>query len=148
MALACVAAGLARTRRWSRTPAVLTQLFVGIVGIYLVQGHRYDWGVPGMALAAAGFAAAARPAQPARAGRRSGRRADRRRDPDGPPLGRRLVVGGQALTELGERPGQQPGHVHLRDAELAGDLRLGHVPEEPQQQDPLLPRRAAVPAMA
>jgi hypothetical protein len=56
-ALAGVAAGLARTRRWSRTPAILTQLFVGIVGIYLVQGHRYDWGVPGIALAVVGFAA-------------------------------------------------------------------------------------------
>jgi hypothetical protein len=56
-ALAGVAAGLARTRRWSRTPAILTQLFVGIVGIYLVQGHRYDWGVPGITLAVVGFAA-------------------------------------------------------------------------------------------
>ena len=57
VALAGVAAGLARTRRWSRTPAMLTQLFVGIVGIYLVQGDRYDWGVPGIALAVVGFAA-------------------------------------------------------------------------------------------
>ncbi len=57
VALAGVAAGLAGARRWSRTPAILTQLFVGIVGIYLVQGHRYDWGVPGIALAVIGFAA-------------------------------------------------------------------------------------------
>jgi len=56
-ALAWVAAGLARGRRWSRTPAMLTQLFVGIVGIYLVQGDRYDWGVPCLVLAVAGFAA-------------------------------------------------------------------------------------------
>ncbi len=56
-ALAWVAAGLARGRRWSRTPALLTQLFVGIVGIYLVQGDRYDWGVPCLVLAVAGFAA-------------------------------------------------------------------------------------------
>ena len=56
-ALAWVAAGLARSRRWSRTPALLTQLFVGIVGIYLVQGDRYDWGVPCLVLAVAGFAA-------------------------------------------------------------------------------------------
>ncbi len=53
--LGFVAAGLARARRWSRTPALLTQLFTGIVGIYLVQGHRYDWGVLAVALAAAGF---------------------------------------------------------------------------------------------
>ena len=45
-ALAWVALGLAGARRWSRTPAALTQLFVGIVGIYLVQGHQYAWGVP------------------------------------------------------------------------------------------------------
>src|SRR5262245_52826 len=56
-ALALVARGLARARRWSRTPALLTQLFFGIVGIYLLQGHRLDWGVPVVVLAAAGFAA-------------------------------------------------------------------------------------------
>jgi hypothetical protein len=53
--LGYVAAGLARARRWSRTPALLTQLFTGIVSIYLVQGQRYQWGVPGLVLAAAGF---------------------------------------------------------------------------------------------
>jgi hypothetical protein len=56
-ALAWVALGLARARRWSRTPALLTQLFVGIVGIYLLQGHRLDWGVASVVLAALGFAA-------------------------------------------------------------------------------------------
>jgi hypothetical protein len=55
IALAWVAAGLAGARAWSRTPALLTQLFVGIVSIYLVQGTRYGWGIPGLALAAAGF---------------------------------------------------------------------------------------------
>jgi hypothetical protein len=54
-ALAWVAVGLSQGRRWSRTPAALTQLFVGIVGIYLVQGHRYAWGIPSLVLAAAGF---------------------------------------------------------------------------------------------
>ena len=53
--LAWIAVGLARARRWARTPALLTQLFVGIVGIYLVQGGRYAWGVPCLVLAAAGF---------------------------------------------------------------------------------------------
>src|SRR5215468_6927851 len=52
--LALVAVGLARARRWSRTPALLTQLFVGI---YLLQGHRFDWGVPMVVLSAAGFTA-------------------------------------------------------------------------------------------
>ena len=56
-ALALVARGLARARRWSRTPALLTQLFFGIVGIYLLQGHRFDWGVPVVVLTVAGFAA-------------------------------------------------------------------------------------------
>jgi Flp pilus assembly secretin CpaC len=60
-ALALVAAGLARARRWSRTPALLTQLFFGIVGIYLLQGHRLDWGVALVVLAAAGFAAVLAP---------------------------------------------------------------------------------------
>jgi hypothetical protein len=54
-ALGLVAAGVARARRWSRTPALLTQLFTGIVGIYLVQGQRYSWGIPALLLAAAGF---------------------------------------------------------------------------------------------
>jgi hypothetical protein len=60
--LAWVAVGLAKVRRWSRTPALLTQLFLGIVGIYLVQGHRYSWGVPSLVLAAAGLAALLVPA--------------------------------------------------------------------------------------
>jgi hypothetical protein len=55
-ALAWIARGLAQGRRWSRTPALLTQLFVGIVGIYLLQGHRLDWGILSVVLAALGFA--------------------------------------------------------------------------------------------
>ena len=43
-------------RRWSRTPALLTQLFTGIVGIYLVQGAALLAGAcPAIALAVAGF---------------------------------------------------------------------------------------------
>jgi peptidoglycan/LPS O-acetylase OafA/YrhL len=53
--LGYVAFGLAKTRRWSRTPALLTQFFTGIVGIYLVQGQRYQWGVPALVLCLAGF---------------------------------------------------------------------------------------------
>lgn len=78
-ALAVVAAGLARASRWSRTPALLTQLFVGIVGVYLVQSHRLAWGIPSLALAAVGFAVLLAPAslraltgdQPAPPGSRS-----------------------------------------------------------------------------
>ncbi len=54
--LAWIALGLARSRRWSRTPALLTQLFVGIVGIYLLQARRLDWGIASVVLAVAGFA--------------------------------------------------------------------------------------------
>lgn len=43
-ALAWVAVGLARAARWSWTPAMLIQLFTLIIGIYLLQSHRYDWG--------------------------------------------------------------------------------------------------------
>jgi hypothetical protein len=62
VALGLVAAGLARARRWSRTPALLTQLFTGIVGVYLVQGHRYSWGIPALLLGATAFVALLLPA--------------------------------------------------------------------------------------
>jgi len=62
IALAFVARGLSRVRHWSRTPALLTQLFTGIVGIYLVQGGRYAWGVGALVLAVAGFALLLAPA--------------------------------------------------------------------------------------
>jgi hypothetical protein len=55
--LGLVANGLRRPRRWTRTPALLTQLFTGIVGIYLLQGGRYDWGVAAVVLSLAGFVA-------------------------------------------------------------------------------------------
>ncbi len=60
--LGLVALGLRGVRRWSRTPAVLTQLFVAIVAIYLLQAHRYDWGIPAILLGAGGFAALLAPA--------------------------------------------------------------------------------------
>ena len=81
-ALAWVAVGLSRGRRWSRTPAALTQLFVGIVGIYLVQGHRYAWGIPSLVLAAAGFALLLTPAS-LRA--LAGKPADGGPEPQAPP---------------------------------------------------------------
>jgi hypothetical protein len=55
--MAFVARGLYRGRRWSRTPAVLTQLFVAVIAIALLQSHRYyDWGIPLILLAVAGLA--------------------------------------------------------------------------------------------
>jgi hypothetical protein len=55
--LALIAAGLARVRPWSRTPAVLTQVLTGVIAVYLLQAHRFDWGVPALLLALAGLAA-------------------------------------------------------------------------------------------
>ena len=56
LALGLVARGIRAGRRWTRTPALLTQLFTGIIAIYLLQAPRYDWGVPAAALAIAGLA--------------------------------------------------------------------------------------------
>ena len=60
--LAFVAYGLRRGKRWSRTPAMLTQLFTGIVAIYLIQAPRLDWGIPAIVLAVAGLGALLAPA--------------------------------------------------------------------------------------
>ena len=62
VALVLVARGVQRGRRWARTPAMLTQLFTGIVAIYLLQAGRYDWGIPAILLAIAGFASLLAPA--------------------------------------------------------------------------------------
>ena len=55
VALGAVAAGLYVSRLWARTPALLTQVFTGIVGIYLAQAHRYGWAIPVLVLAVAGL---------------------------------------------------------------------------------------------
>jgi len=60
--LAAIAVGLARARPWSRIPAVMTQLFVVIAGITLLDGHRPEWGVPALAAAAACLAGLLTPA--------------------------------------------------------------------------------------
>ncbi len=49
--LAAIAVGLARAKPWSRTPTVMTQLFVVIAGFTLLDGRRPEWGVPALALA-------------------------------------------------------------------------------------------------
>ena len=72
--LAYVARGVQSGRRWSRTPAMLTQLFTGIVAIYLIQAPRLDWGIPAAVLAVTGFGALLAPASlrvltPGRAGK-------------------------------------------------------------------------------
>jgi hypothetical protein len=60
--LAAIAVGLATARPWSRTPAVMAQLFVIIAGITLLDGRRPEWGVPAVALAAACLAGLLTPA--------------------------------------------------------------------------------------
>ncbi|HEY2314874.1 MAG TPA: hypothetical protein VGH96_14765 [Streptosporangiaceae bacterium] len=62
IALAFVARALRAGRRWSRTPAMLTQVFTGIVAIYVIQSGRLDWGIPVIVLAIAGLAALLTPA--------------------------------------------------------------------------------------
>jgi hypothetical protein len=59
---AVFAAGLAKARPWTRTPVVMTQLAIGAAGIYLLDGHRLDWGVPALLLAACSLAALFTPA--------------------------------------------------------------------------------------
>ena len=54
--LAAIAAGIARGRPWSRTPAVMTQVFAVIIGIVLIQAHRLGWGLPALLFAVAGLA--------------------------------------------------------------------------------------------
>jgi hypothetical protein len=51
-AFAIFAVGLVRAKPWTRTPVVMVQLFVIIAGITLLDGHRPEWGVPALVLAA------------------------------------------------------------------------------------------------
>ena len=50
-ALAYIAAALAKAEPWSRIPVAMTQLFVVIGGVTLLDGHRPEWGVPALVLA-------------------------------------------------------------------------------------------------
>ena len=59
---AVFAVGLAKARPWTRTPVVMTQVFVGAAGLYLLDGQRLDWGVPALLLAACCLAALFTPA--------------------------------------------------------------------------------------
>jgi hypothetical protein len=62
VALGFVARGLRACRRWSRTPALLTQLFTGIAAVTLLQGAKLEWGIPAIALAVTGLGALLAPA--------------------------------------------------------------------------------------
>jgi hypothetical protein len=106
--LAAVAAGLARARRWSRTPALLTQLFVGIVGIYLLQANRLDWGVLSVVLAVAGFAALlAPPSLRALAGEGEARPEPKQpSQPKQPAAGSEQPAAGPGQPARSKQPGQ------------------------------------------
>ncbi|MGH3295205.1 MAG: hypothetical protein ACRDP7_25750 [Trebonia sp.] len=56
VAVAMVAWGIARVRPWSRTPAVMTQVFTILIAIWLLEAHRYGWGIPALLLAIAALA--------------------------------------------------------------------------------------------
>jgi hypothetical protein len=57
-----VAWGIARVRPWSRTPAVMIQLFTILIAVWLLQAHRYGWGAPALVLAVAALAGLFAPA--------------------------------------------------------------------------------------
>ena len=83
--LAWIASGIARQRPWSRTPAVLTQVLTGVIAVYLLQAHRFDWGVPALLLAIAGLAGLLAPASFRALSRSAGSDApDAPADPGGP----------------------------------------------------------------
>lgn len=54
--VAFLASGVARVRPWSRTPAVMTQVLTAVIGVWLLQAGRFEWGVPALLLAIAGLA--------------------------------------------------------------------------------------------
>jgi hypothetical protein len=53
---AWIAIGIARVRPWSRTPAMLSQVFTAMIALWLLEAHRYAWGIPALLLAIAGCA--------------------------------------------------------------------------------------------
>jgi hypothetical protein len=56
VAVAWIAWGIARVRPWSRTPAVMTQVFTILIALWLLEAHRYAWGIPALLLAIAALA--------------------------------------------------------------------------------------------
>jgi hypothetical protein len=54
--VAWIGSGVARARPWSRTPAVMVQLFTILIAIWLLQAQRYEWGAPALVFGLAGLA--------------------------------------------------------------------------------------------
>jgi len=60
--VALIALGIVRVQPWTRTPAVMTQLFTVIIAIVLLQANRLAWGLPALLIAIAGLAGLFAPA--------------------------------------------------------------------------------------
>ena len=56
LAVALIASGIARVRPWSRTPAVMTQVFTILIALWLLEAHRWGWGLPALLFAVAALA--------------------------------------------------------------------------------------------
>ena len=54
--VAWIAVGITRRRPWTRTPAVMTQVLTGLIAVWLLEAHRYAWGIPALLMAIAGLA--------------------------------------------------------------------------------------------
>jgi hypothetical protein len=54
--VAWIASGIVRVRPWTRTPAVMTQLFTLIIALWLLEADRIAWGLPALVIALAGLA--------------------------------------------------------------------------------------------
>ena len=119
-------------RAWPRSPIVVAQvMFLGLAWSF--RGGDTTWVAIG-------------PRR--RRGRRPGRAAaSRRASTRSPSPTRTTAVSSDRLLQrrpqLVEGAAEQPRDVHLADPDLRGDLRLGLVAEEAQEQDPLLARAGA-----
>jgi hypothetical protein len=54
--VAAIAWGIVRVQPWTRTPAVMTQVFTLIIAVWLLEAHRIAWGLPTLIFAMAGLA--------------------------------------------------------------------------------------------
>jgi hypothetical protein len=60
--VAWIAAGIVRIQPWTRTPAIMTQVFTIFIAIWLLEAHRLAWGLPTLIVALAGLAGLFAPA--------------------------------------------------------------------------------------
>jgi hypothetical protein len=60
--VAWIASGIARVLPWSRTPAVMTQVIAAMIAVWLLEAHRFWWGIPTLLLVIAGLAGLFAPA--------------------------------------------------------------------------------------